>query len=326
MAARGAVPLAINEADCEAFEGLFETARTRRATQQRVAEPPAGASMVAGGGGSSARGRMYGAIVSPRVVRPPFESWTRAAPYEQDLYKYGTSDKIASHYSPRASHLSMGSVGAGSSRTGHPRVAPVPQPPQPIEEPAGLPLELNEDEKKRYAQLLGEVDEDAIAPMRQEWIENVTQSLPSDLAAVAGNDPDMVDRLAAEIELEYTDSMRASVVDYVLTRPAECVRLGVPKVAPKVPRPALDTTGWRESVFAAMEQMETSLFITNPVMVEMLSTWQEYAHLSLVDILGLLTPVEAPVVGLPCHLSKFHSFQSQVCASHSWLIQAHPYD
>ena len=88
----GAQPVpTIDEADFEAFEGLFETARTRRAAQQRVVEPVDATSV--------AQRQVYGAILSPRVVRPPSESWTRAAPYEQDLYK--VLSKVSSHYDMR---------------------------------------------------------------------------------------------------------------------------------------------------------------------------------------------------------------------------------
>ena len=57
------------------------------------------------------------------------------APYEQDLYKYGSSDKIASHYSPRASHLSLGTVTSVRSH---------PVPPQFTRAP-GTVEELNVD-------------------------------------------------------------------------------------------------------------------------------------------------------------------------------------
>lgn len=70
-----AAPLAIDDADYEAFEGLFESARTRRATQQRATADlgAAGANPTA-----SMQERVYGAVLSPRVIRSGLDTWTRA--------------------------------------------------------------------------------------------------------------------------------------------------------------------------------------------------------------------------------------------------------
>ena len=122
-----------------------------------------------------------------------------------------------------------------------------------------------------------------------------------------------LDRLALEIDQGYGTSMRKAVVDYVLERPAECLRLGVPKVAPTVPRMAINTHEWRESVFAAMEYMEAHLHTTNPVMVEVLSSWQSFSDLRLVDTQALTTTSGDTECVLPCQLSTFYSSQSQVC-------------
>ena len=69
-----AAPPTINDADYEAFEGLFESARTRRATQQRATADLGGA----GDPTASMQERVYGAVLSPRVVRSGLDTWTRA--------------------------------------------------------------------------------------------------------------------------------------------------------------------------------------------------------------------------------------------------------
>jgi hypothetical protein len=123
-----------------------------------------------------------------------------------------------------------------------------------------------------------------------------------------------VDHLASDIEFDYANSIRKSIVDYILSRPAECVRLGVPHVEPRKPRPALDTSQWREAVFMAMDTMENGLFITNPVMVEILGMWQQYVDLSLAcESPGVLAS-ETAGHGLPCQLSVFQTVQTQVSA------------
>ena len=46
--------------------------------------------------------------------------------------------------------------------------------------------------------------------------EQVTESLPADLAQIAASDADLVDHLASDIEFDYVNSMRKSIVDYIL--------------------------------------------------------------------------------------------------------------
>ena len=93
-------PIALDESDMDNFEGMFNTARGRREAQQVACD-----SARSSGGLSAteeAQRRMYGAVLSPRVVKPAAKSWTRVAPYDKDLYHYNASDKIAANYSPRA--------------------------------------------------------------------------------------------------------------------------------------------------------------------------------------------------------------------------------
>jgi hypothetical protein len=68
-------PPTIDDADYEAFEGLFESARTRRATQQRATTTDLG-----GGENptTTMQERVYGAVLSPRVIRTGLDTWTRA--------------------------------------------------------------------------------------------------------------------------------------------------------------------------------------------------------------------------------------------------------
>ena len=58
------------------------------------------------------------------VVKTQGASWSRAAPFEKDLYKYNISDKIGSHNTPTAANLSVGAgvggrVRRGENRGGH---------------------------------------------------------------------------------------------------------------------------------------------------------------------------------------------------------------
>ena len=93
-----------------------------------------------------------------------------------------SSDKIASHYSPRASHLSVNTVSSERSRVVPPQFARAPG---TLAQPGGAAMtepsdesvaELTPDQMQKYMELLASVDNDAIAPIKQEWIERVRRA------------------------------------------------------------------------------------------------------------------------------------------------------
>ena len=64
------------------------------------------------------------------VVKAEGASWSRAAPFEKDLYKYRISDKIGSHNTPTAANLSV--KAGGHVRNRRPQrsgqASPIPRP------------------------------------------------------------------------------------------------------------------------------------------------------------------------------------------------------
>jgi dynein heavy chain len=266
------------------------------------------------------------------IVKPTNASWSRSAPFEKDLFKYNISDKIGSHLTPSAANLS-------STTVRHPnrklpvvgRASPIP-PPRPESSlsmiqsevsiasagprqssPPTDSTEMNEEEMERYyGYILNGMDGADIAPIEREWLHAVMSSLPERLANTAESDAELVDRLATEIESDYLVSMRKSVVDYVLSRPAEKERLGVGRLPPteaeKVARPPIDSAAWRPALAESREALHAALHVTNPAMVQALDAWQQYAGLSLVaDAAGHLAMEGA---GIPCELETFREVQT----------------
>ena len=107
--------VALDERDMDTFEGMFATARGRRERQQVACESPRPDQPMSAT--EEQQQRMYGAILSPRVVKPAGKTWTRISPYDKDLYHYNASDKIASHYSPRAANLTTVTAGPAAGLT-----------------------------------------------------------------------------------------------------------------------------------------------------------------------------------------------------------------
>ena len=296
-----------------AFEGLFDQSRVRREAQQSRMF-----------GSQSFAESSFADDMETSVVKAEGASWSRAAPFEKDLYKYRISDKIGSHNTPSAANLSV--KAGGHVRNRRPQrsgqASPIPRPrPEvslsldrqspPTDEAATE--EMGEEEMERYyGYIMNGMDDRETAPIKQEWLTAVMNSLPLWLAHTAESDSALVDRLATEVEMDYLLSMRKSVVDYVLQRPAEKERLGVQRVPPteaeKVTRPPIDSGEWREPFHAVRGHMEGSLHVCNVAMVEVLDAWQEYSGLSLVaDKAGTLVAESA---GLPCELDKFRELQS----------------
>jgi dynein heavy chain len=314
------------------FEGMFETARVRREKQQRSVTTP-GRSMNTSAT-DEAQQRMYGAILSPRVIKPSAESWTRVAPYDKDLYRYGASDKIASNYSPRAANLALQAVTTTSAFSPRPpqfarspATAPLPAAhtgtisddtiPDVQTEPETAPTELSKDQAYRFASLMEGVDAADIAPIKSEWLNNVMGTLPYRLVDTAEGNPRLADSLVNSIVSDYESAMRRSIVDYVLTQPQECERLEIAQVQPwTAERETIDSSIWHDTVVGATQIMQHALFITNPVMVGVLDAWQKYDGLSLVaDECGLLAAalkdVERGLSGLPCSLPNFVTLQTE---------------
>ena len=308
----------MRDAPTAAFEELFADSRVKREQQQSRMF-----------GSQSFAESSFGDEGEKSVVKLQGASWSRAAPFEKDLYKYNISDKIGSHNTPTAANLSVAQSVGGRVRNRRPKRAgqasPIPRPrpdismsldrqSPPDEMSDHDASDMGEEELDRYysyienGMAVGE-----IAPIKQDWLNAVMGSLPLWLAHTAESDAEMVDRLATEIEGDYLWSMRKSVVDYVLRRPAEKERLGVTAIPPteaeKVKRPPIDSAEWRQSFYGVRDHMHGSLHVCNVAQVEVLVAWQQYEGLSLsADSHGVFA-AEAP--GLPIELEMFRKILSE---------------
>lgn len=84
----------------------------------------------------------------------------------------------------------------------------------------------------RYRQYVeNEISVDVIAPIRQYWLTHIIELIPGDLHAVEKERIEyLIDTMLNEINKDYFDSVRKSILDYILKNQAEMRRLGIQQV------------------------------------------------------------------------------------------------
>jgi dynein heavy chain len=81
----------------------------------------------------------------------------------------------------------------------------------------------------RYRQYAdNEISVDVIAPIRQYWLTHIIELIPGDLHAVEKERIEyLIDTMLNEINKDYFDSVRKSILDYILKNEDEMRRLGI---------------------------------------------------------------------------------------------------
>ena len=81
----------------------------------------------------------------------------------------------------------------------------------------------------RYRQYIeNEIQVDVIAPIRQYWLTHIIELIPGDLHAVEKDRIEyLIDTMLNEINKDYFDSVRKSILDYILKDESEMKRLGI---------------------------------------------------------------------------------------------------
>ena len=84
----------------------------------------------------------------------------------------------------------------------------------------------------RYRQYVeNEISVDVIAPIRQYWLTHIIELIPGDLHAVEKDRIEhLIDTMLNEINKDYFDSVRKSIMDYILKDENEMRRLGIQQV------------------------------------------------------------------------------------------------
>ncbi|TPX59932.1 hypothetical protein PhCBS80983_g02164 [Powellomyces hirtus] len=135
---------------------------------------------------------------------------------------------------------------------------------------------------------------DATAPMDPSTMEAVQQHVPQRLL---GADYLHDTRVAVlnEISEDYGTALKRSIIDYILLDPAEQERLCIPpflkSYAPRITRAPVP---WHNEVATARNSINENLFITNPIMLEVLGIFGQIKHCKVVDM-SVFTPAVLPM-------------------------------
>ena len=93
-------------------------------------------------------------------------------------------------------------------------------------------IKARKDSYSRYRQYVEqEISVDVIAPIRQYWLTHIIELIPGDLHYVEKERIEyMIDSMLNEINKDYFDSVRKSILDYILKDEMEMKRLGIQQV------------------------------------------------------------------------------------------------
>ncbi|KAJ3317485.1 Dynein heavy chain 3, axonemal, partial [Blyttiomyces sp. JEL0837] len=138
------------------------------------------------------------------------------------------------------------------------------------------------------------IPEDSIAPMDETVTEAVQKHIPESLLnsiSLKSKCTEMVE----EIREEYTIALRQSIVNYILLDWKERDRLKIPPLpAAYIPRIARAPVPWHDELIKVKAQIADSLYVTNPVMLDLLQIFSQIEGARVIDM-GVLAPSVDPM-------------------------------
>lgn len=162
-------------------------------------------------------------------------------------------------------------------------------------------LQVEADSHARYEAFVENVEEDSLAPIQQEWIDNACAMTNMEVFPALPEDQlnEMVDDMLIEMNDMYIRSVKTSIAEYVLLNPKERERLQI-YITPResalerklefsfgdslqggINMPPED---WGHSVTLAREVMAHSLFTVNACALELQNTWMTFENQLLLDV------------------------------------------
>lgn len=155
----------------------------------------------------------------------------------------------------------------------------------------------------RYRQYVeNEISVDVIAPIRQYWLTHIIELIPGDLHAVEKDRIEhLVDTMLNEINKDYFDSVRKSIMDYILKDENEMRRLGIQQVLNQPITWGDDyykgiepNEEWKHNVMMARMLMSENLCICSQATLELMRIWREKDYYQTY-LVSLPTREEKPV-------------------------------
>ena len=251
-------------------------------------------------------------------------SRTLAAPISSERHYFSVCHKIGTNFTPSAKGFYIDSeariikfknMGDGDNKLdvsgqGPDGIFELVEPADEQEEYEALFFPQNADKRRiqlrkqsylRYRQYVeNEISVDVIAPIRQYWLTHIIELIPGDLHAVEKERIEyLIDTMLNEINKDYFDSVRKSILDYILKNEGEKKRLGIQQVLNTPIDWGKDfykgiepNEEWKHNVMMARMLMSENLCICSQATLELMKLWQDYKGYLFVD---LPQPREEPV-------------------------------
>eukprot|EP00842_Homolaphlyctis_polyrhiza_P004869 jgi/Hompol1/5383/HPOL_004407-RA len=138
------------------------------------------------------------------------------------------------------------------------------------------------------------VPETALFKMEDTTLHAVEKKIPARLLK-AEHLQETRKQTIQELRAVHTTAVKQSIVDYILLDPSEQRRLMIPPFfANYTPRTARAPVPWHDTLVNTREYIEQNLFITNPVMLQLLSIFTQYEKCKVVDM-SVFTPSVLPM-------------------------------
>jgi dynein heavy chain len=180
----------------------------------------------------------------PPVIDP--FSRTLAAPVSSQRHYLSVSHKIGTNYTPTGKgfyidietrvvrYKDVNETGAKLNIVREGEVEPADeleeyeatQNPEEADVDRIMARRVSYDRYRQYVE--NEISIDVIAPIRQYWLTHIIELIPGDLHAVDKDRVEqLIDSMLNEINRDYFDSVRKSILDYILKDSNEMRRLGI---------------------------------------------------------------------------------------------------
>ena len=241
-------------------------------------------------------------------------SRTLAAPISSERHYFSVCHKIGTNYSASSKGFFIDSEARiikykpmdGDSKTGisgtGSGIVQMAEPADEQEEYEALLYPQNADKRRiqarkvsysRYRQYVeNEISVDVIAPIRQYWLTHIIELIPGDLHAVEKERIEyLIDTMLNEINKDYFDSVRKSILDYILKNEAEMKRLGIQQVLNQPVDWGDDfykgiepNEEWKHNVMMARMLMSENLCICSQATLELMKLWQDYKSFLFVEL------------------------------------------
>jgi len=138
--------------------------------------------------------------------------------------------------------------------------------------------------KRYHTYIQDEIDIDSVAPIKPIWITDIMSLIPFDFQYLDKSFVEsLIDIMVNEINKDYYDSIRKSILDYVLKDDEERLRLGIMETFDRVfdygenVYQGLEPDEfWKEHVNFAREEINQNLVVCNKATLKLMRLWKKY--------------------------------------------------